>query len=264
MIDEAKLLSITDAAFGNGDGLTLDDVEAVVRDYPYFTLPAAVYLARQAESADAKNAEADPARLARLRQAVALNCGDLANLYMLLDSDGAADVEFYPSERAEKPSTDNAIDTFLNTYGSTTPEEEEMLNRLIFNPTPDYAQMLACEEESNLPVAGEAPAGSDDDLLNSFIIKQKQHAGAIAESDSVPIDSADRRSDAPVQPATDNSLLSESLAKIFIKQGHYQRAFEIISQLNLNYPEKSVYFADQLRFLRKLINYQKHKDKTSK
>ncbi|MDE7387199.1 MAG: tetratricopeptide repeat protein, partial [Muribaculaceae bacterium] len=55
------------------------------------------------------------------------------------------------------------------------------------------------------------------------------------------------------QKAPAGSLLSESLAKIFIKQHNYQGAYEIISSLNLNYPEKSIYFADQLRFLRKLI-----------
>ena len=57
-----------------------------------------------------------------------------------------------------------------------------------------------------------------------------------------------------------NSMLSESLAKIFIKQHRYDKAFEIISQLSLNFPEKSIYFADQLRFLQKLIINQKYKN----
>lgn len=56
---------------------------------------------------------------------------------------------------------------------------------------------------------------------------------------------------------TDDSLLSESLAKIFIKQGRYERAYEIISGLNLKFPKKSAYFADQLRFLKKLIINQR-------
>ena len=37
------------------------------------------------------------------------------------------------------------------------------------------------------------------------------------------------------------------------KNHNYQPALEIIMQLNLNNPEKSIYFADQIRFLRKLI-----------
>ena len=60
----------------------------------------------------------------------------------------------------------------------------------------------------------------------------------------------------PVQQ--DESLLSESLAKIYIKQRRYSKAFEIISNLSLKYPEKSIYFADQLRFLQKLIINQQY------
>ena len=67
--------------------------------------------------------------------------------------------------------------------------------------------------------------------------------------------------ESPVQvpEIQDDSLLSESLAKIYIKQGRYAKAFEIISNLSLKYPEKSVYFADQMRFLQKLIINQQYK-----
>ncbi|MDE6469309.1 MAG: hypothetical protein K2L28_10500, partial [Muribaculaceae bacterium] len=59
---------------------------------------------------------------------------------------------------------------------------------------------------------------------------------------------------------SDDSLLSESLAKIFIKRGRYEKAYEIISGLNLKFPKKSAYFADQLRFLHKLIINQRRLD----
>ena len=50
----------------------------------------------------------------------------------------------------------------------------------------------------------------------------------------------------------EEEYFTETLAKIYIKQGNYDKAIEIITRLNLNYPKKSSYFADQLRFLRKL------------
>ncbi|MDR0833480.1 MAG: hypothetical protein LBN93_04745 [Candidatus Symbiothrix sp.] len=53
------------------------------------------------------------------------------------------------------------------------------------------------------------------------------------------------------------SFFSETLAKIYIKQKKYDKALEIIYKLNLHYPEKSRYFADQMRFLEKLINNSK-------
>ncbi|GHT01350.1 hypothetical protein AGMMS49525_01830 [Bacteroidia bacterium] len=53
------------------------------------------------------------------------------------------------------------------------------------------------------------------------------------------------------------SFFSETLAKIYIKQKKYDKALEIIYKLNLHYPEKSRYFADQIRFLEKLITNSK-------
>jgi hypothetical protein len=59
----------------------------------------------------------------------------------------------------------------------------------------------------------------------------------------------------------DSSLLSESLAKVYIARGKYLKALEIIESINLNFPEKSIYFADQIRFLRKLVLNETLKNK---
>ncbi len=57
----------------------------------------------------------------------------------------------------------------------------------------------------------------------------------------------------------DEGYFTETLAKIYIKQGRYSKALEIIQRLNLNYPKKNAYFADQMRFLEKLILNDKNK-----
>ena len=51
----------------------------------------------------------------------------------------------------------------------------------------------------------------------------------------------------------DDSYFTETLAHIYVKQKRYEKALQIIKNLNLKYPEKNVYFADQIRFLEKLI-----------
>jgi hypothetical protein len=47
--------------------------------------------------------------------------------------------------------------------------------------------------------------------------------------------------------------ISESNAKKLIREHKYKEAIEILTTLNLNNPKKSVYFADQIRFLEKVI-----------
>lgn len=54
---------------------------------------------------------------------------------------------------------------------------------------------------------------------------------------------------------TSNEFFTETLAKIYIKQEKFDKAINIFEQLCLKYPEKSAYFAEQIRFLRKLIKY---------
>ena len=59
---------------------------------------------------------------------------------------------------------------------------------------------------------------------------------------------------APQSPSmTNDPYFTETLAHIYIKQGKYNKAIEIIRRLSLNVPEKNRYFADQIRFLEKLI-----------
>ena len=52
---------------------------------------------------------------------------------------------------------------------------------------------------------------------------------------------------------TDELYLTETLAKVYIKQKRYEKALEIIQGIYLKNPEKNAYFADQIRFLEKLI-----------
>ncbi|MDR0973896.1 MAG: tetratricopeptide repeat protein [Prevotellaceae bacterium] len=57
----------------------------------------------------------------------------------------------------------------------------------------------------------------------------------------------------PDEIVDDDAYFTETLAKICIKQHRYERALEIIKKLSIKYPKKNAYFADQIRFLEKLI-----------
>lgn len=241
------VVSLLPAGYAGDGGLTVPVVEKLMELYPYFSLPAAMLL-RDGSAA----LTCDERR--RMSQALARRATSQVVLATLLN-DGD-DSPFYPDEAVATPSTEKAIDTFLSTYGNGS-EDDEVLNKLIFNPTPDYAQLLAQEEQQNLPDVEAGSGDAHDDLLNRFIIKQKQREGSAPQDEPsrIPASTVENRhsDDASAGQQAEASLLSESLAKIFIRQKQYERAFEIISQLSLKYPEKSVYFADQMRFLRKVI-----------
>ncbi|MBO7114897.1 MAG: hypothetical protein J6V95_06970 [Bacteroidaceae bacterium] len=51
----------------------------------------------------------------------------------------------------------------------------------------------------------------------------------------------------------DDAYFTETLARIYLKQRRYGKALEIIRSLYLNFPNKSIYFADQIRYLEKLV-----------
>jgi len=53
------------------------------------------------------------------------------------------------------------------------------------------------------------------------------------------------------------SEVTEEIAKKLIAERKYAEAIEILRALNLNNPKKSIYFADQIRFLEKIITNSK-------
>lgn len=219
---------------------------------PYYIIP----------DIEALNTEKDPEKLRQHRRRIAANIGDPDALYAILGDASADFTDFYGTSDMPVLSTEDTIDSFLRKFGSpgaatsgpqppaapaTTPAEgaQEMPEVPVMPEAPivavapaiDYAAML--EEQS--PAPDTVPA--DDATL-----------GAIdAFLDKVP---SQRGKPKKERKEPEMPSLTESFAKIMIKNGNYSRALEIITQISLNNPEKSIYFADQIRFLKKIIYIQ--------
>ncbi|MDO4949750.1 MAG: hypothetical protein Q4E55_06240 [Bacteroidales bacterium] len=84
---------------------------------------------------------------------------------------------------------------------------------------------------------------------------------------SPTMDSLRQTQCSPSPPTNDNDdendeggmIYTENLARILIKQKRYSQALKIIKQIYLQNPQKNCYFADQIRFLEKLIINEKNK-----
>lgn len=249
-IEDIKRLAAND-----GSEVTRQWLERAEQDAPYSVLPQLLFLKHN-------GVKGNEDVLARL----AIAFPDRRALALMLGEDAGLLTDFYPPEALpETPDTVTTIDRFLDNYGKTSPAEVEAIDRAIFNPQPDYADVLAAQEKQE---GGVQLTGSDDqdELINQFIAEQ-MHLGEQAAQ--VPITApvgerekaeiADQEIDNPTQ--TDDSMLSESLAKMYIAQHKYSQALEIIKRLSLKYPEKSIYFADQIRFLTKLVLNETLNDK---
>ena len=249
-IEDIKRLAAEDSG-----EVTRQWLECAGNDAPYSVLPQLLFLKHNG----VKGNEDVLSQLAIAfpdRRALALMLGEDAGLLM----------NFYPPEALpETPDTVTTIDRFLDNYGKTSQSEIEAIDRAIFNPQPDYADVLAAQEMKEGGV--QLNDGDDqDDLINQFIAEQMQLGEQAAQ---IPITApvgerekaeiADLAIDKPTQ--TDDSMLSESLAKMYIAQHKYSQALEIIERINLKYPEKSIYFADQIRFLTKLVLNETLNDK---
>jgi hypothetical protein len=151
------------------------------------------------------------------------------------------------TETDKSERTSHLISDFLESQ----PKEQPQSARYPIDATQDYIGFLlqneAQEEEApDMPMNG---GGVVEDFLNQeptrIVLKGNESNAEVPEEKE--------------EKEEENEILTETLAGIYIKQGKFENAIKIIRQLSLKYPKKNRYFADQIRFLEKLILNNKNK-----
>ena len=146
--------------------------------------------------------------------------------------------------------TISLIDNFLDSI----PKEETQVDKKR-KPTPadaavDYVAYLMEVDSGVQSMPGEVPQMPGQDLIDAFINIDK---GKFDLPDVPHPEPQEEKEVENADEGVEEEYFTETLARIYIKQGRYSKALEIIQRLSLQVPKKNAYFADQIRFLEKLI-----------
>lgn len=230
---------------------TLPQLKQIVDEYPFFHIARMLYLKNLAVLNDIRFA-------AELRK-MAVYIPDRKKLFTLIEGERyGMRFKTKSDEEAEPTDAFSLIEAFLADRESEGDVQAATDSALLFQPSvsSDYIYWSLTKESE--PEEEPSVKLQHHDLIDSFIKNDEQRApgsglgvGQDTEEEEI----------SPLKPAgedqphslEDDSYFTETLAHIYVKQKRYEKALQIIKNLYLNYPEKNAYFADQIRFLEKLI-----------
>ena len=166
-------------------------------------------------------------------------------------------------EKAQKPGESRTvalIDDFLDSIPADSEEEKNGRRK----PTPadaavDYVSyLLETESEEEKQAKDKAPQLKGQDLIDNFINNEGGKITLQDEPEFMP-EIEEEEEDRSADTIEQGGYATETLARIYIKQGRYDTALEIMKKLDLTKARQNIYFVDQIRFLEKLIVNSKNK-----
>ena len=139
--------------------------------------------------------------------------------------------------------------TLINEFLLEMPDDQPKRRLTLADATTDYAAYI--EQQENL---------ANDPQANTKTLSSKKNIGKkdLPEA-SFQLAGNESLEEPPLPDGEKDLCFTETLAKIYIKQGKYEGAIEIMRKLNADNPKKSCYFADQIRFLEKVVINNKNK-----
>lgn len=126
------------------------------------------------------------------------------------------------------------------------PEDEKLVP-----PAPEASRGIILDLDYTLPPEEKKPEKEESpkaELIEKFI---KEEPRIIPKDRSEAADRTDITSNSPQEIET--TYVTETLAGIYTRQGYYEKAIQVYEKLVLKNPEKSAYFATQIKKLRKSL-----------
>lgn len=110
-----------------------------------------------------------------------------------------------------------------------------------------FSSWLKQLENKPFTIKEEKPSPNINDLIDRFIQTEPRISNTKKEFFSP-------ENIAKMSLVEDPDFVTETLAKIYAKQGHLNKAINAFKKLSLKYPEKSTYFAAQIKNLEEQLN----------
>ena len=171
-------------------------------------------------------------------------------LFELMEDYGAPAVISEKEEDISVDRTMSLIDAFLDTL----PQQVTVSLEAEGAAAVDYVSTYL-KNDNKIAGSDDIPKMRGQQLIDDFLAGDNERISLqlYPENDNDTTSAGDAKDD-----ASESSFFTETLANIYIKQKKYDKALEIIRRLCLEYPNKNRYFADQIRFLDKVVKHMKH------
>ncbi|HBG58555.1 tetratricopeptide repeat protein [Proteiniphilum sp. UBA1028] len=218
-----------------------DSLRETVSMYPYFHTSRLLYT----KYLDLINSDNYNEELST----TAVLCTDRRKLFYLIYKDDYRRLFAQPEEAPHKAKdrTDELLNSFLSSLGEDDTHKTMIAETAMSIVSTDYLSYLESIEEDTGGEQEETQSLQHQEIIDAFIEK------AATDTLFTPHDRQEEEAQKPAKEDDSSEFLTETLAKIYIKQKKYTQALTIIKRLSLNFPKKSSYFADQIRFLEYLI-----------
>lgn len=101
----------------------------------------------------------------------------------------------------------------------------------------------------------ESEMDEQDSLIENFLAAEK--SGELFVPEAIDKGQWAASEDLSLDKVKERAILTESLAKVYVRQGKYAQALAIFKDLESRYSETGSYFSDQIRFLERAIELLK-------